>query len=151
MDDQTDPKIKELEERCAELENNWKRALADYKNFEKRVMSEKLTIMDFANENLLADMLPVLDNLEMLSIHLNDMGLKLTLNNLKQVLADYGVKEIDATNKDFDSASMEAIETAEGEKGKVLEILTKGYTLKDKLLRPARVKVGNGESQKGSN
>ncbi|HSX39824.1 MAG TPA: nucleotide exchange factor GrpE [Candidatus Saccharimonadales bacterium] len=140
-----------LEERISELENNWKRALADYKNLEKRVSEEKEALRDFANLVLLSRLLPILDNLEMAQVHLNDEGLKYTIKEFKQVLEDEGLREIDPTNKEFDAATMEAVEMVDGEENKVIEPLRKGYLLRDKLIRPARVKVGkkkeNGESQ----
>lgn len=131
-----------LEARIAELENNWKRALADYKNLEKRVSEEKDQFKDFANLVLVSRLLPVLDNLQMVEAHVGDDGLKYTVKEFKQILEDEGLIEIDPAGKDFDSTTMEAIETVEGEEGKVVEVLRKGYLLKSKLVRPARVKVG---------
>lgn len=137
--------VQDLHNRIQELENNWKRALADYKNLEKRNAEEKLAGIIFANEVLIQAILPSIDNLEMTEKHCDDMGLKITLKELKQTLANHGVKEIEALNKDFDPSIMEAIDVTEGEKNKVMEILTKGYLLNDRLIRPVRVKVGSGE------
>jgi molecular chaperone GrpE len=140
-----DNKKIEQENKILELENNWKRALADYKNLEKRYAEERFAMAAYANTNLLVKLLPVLDTLEMVSTHIDDTGLKMTIKEFKQVLSDEGVMEIDATNKEFDSTQMDAIDTIEVEedkKNKVIEIIAKGYKLKDKLIRPARVKVG---------
>lgn len=133
-----------LKLRIAELENNWKRALADYKNLEKRVNEERYQFLAFANMSLILRMLPILDNLEMLEKHSSDMGLALTIKEFKQILKDEDVFEIDTTEKEFDSTNMEAVEMIEGKANQVLEVVRKGYTCKEKLLRPARVKVGKG-------
>jgi len=137
-------KIKELEERIAELENNWKRALADYKNLERRTAEEKEAFINFSNETLVRSLLPIVDHMEMLLKHTEDKGLGMILKDFIKVLECEGIKEIETINKEFDSATMDAIEMVDGEKNKVLEVLSKGYLFKDKLLRPARVKVGKG-------
>jgi len=140
--------IKELEKKNAELEENWKRALADYINLEKRTHTEKQSTVAYSNEILIRHLLPVLDHLQMLRKHTNDHGVGLIIQEFEQVLLNAGVQKIDALGKYFDHNCMEAIETVEGEKNKVVEIITEGYLLNEKLLRPARVKVGLGESSK---
>jgi molecular chaperone GrpE len=135
-------KIKELEERIAELENNWKRALADYKNLERRTIEDRESFLNFSNETLIRSLLPILDHLEMLVLHVSDEGLNMIVKDFKHLLSIEGVEEIETANKDFDPETMDAIEMIEGEPNKVIEVLTKGYFLKSKLLRPARVKVG---------
>jgi molecular chaperone GrpE len=137
----------DLEERIVELENNWKRALADYKNLEKRVEEEKQAIVSFSNIVLIARLIPILDNLELLENHINDTGLKLTVKQLKELLEEEGVKEIEALGSNFDHEEMEAVEMVEGTPGKVVEVELKGYKLKDKLIRPARVKVGKQKEE----
>ena len=144
---QPDPKTEELEKRIEELENFWKRAVADYRNLQKRVEEEKVGWKDFANESLLKNLLPVLDNIERVSSHVKDHGLDLTVKDFKQVLKNEGVEEIKSSDEDFDPLVMEAIDVVEGEKNKVIETVLKGYLLQQKLLRPARVKVGGGKSE----
>jgi molecular chaperone GrpE len=146
MDDKNkeENKIKELKERVEELENNWKRALADYKNLERRTAEDKEAFFNFSNETLIRSLLPILDNMETLSKHVNDEGLNMIVKDLQQILKGEGVQEIEVGNKDFDPETMEAIEMIDGEDNKVMEVLNKGYFLKNKLLRPARVKVGKG-------
>ena len=124
------------------MENNWKRALADYKNLEKRNVEERVEFVSYSNALLISKLLSVLDNLELLEKHNADIGLKLTLKDFRQILNEEGLLEIDAAGKDFDSNVMEAIETVDGEEGRAVEIVSKGYMLKNKLLRPAKVKVG---------
>lgn len=131
-----------------ELENKWKRALADYANLEKRIDKEKEDFVKFSNALLLRKLLDVLDNLERAESFLKNEGLTLAVNQFRQVLKSEGVEEISALNKKFDPEKMECIETLEGEKDRVLEVLQKGYLLNQKVLRPAKVKVGKGGSAK---
>lgn len=138
---------KELEERIQELENNWKRALADYKNLERRVDEEKREVISFSNMLLISRLLPILDSLEMLEQHINDTGLKLTAKQLKQALEEEGLEKVNAEGKDFDPDTMDAMETVEGEQGKIIEVIQTGYKLKDKLIRPAKVKVGKSKEE----
>ncbi len=141
--------IKKLQERCEELENNWKRALADYKNLERRTVEEKAEFAQFANMILIQRLLPVVDNLEMLEKHIEDTGLKMIIKEIHQVLGDNGVTTIDTTGKQFDSETMDCVETAECEEkdhDKVVETVTRGYKFKDKILRPAKVRVGKAKS-----
>ncbi len=140
-------KVRQLEERILELENNWKRALADYKNLEKRNGEERSSLLEFSNSILILRILPILDNLELLDEHLSDAGLKMILKEFKQILRDDDVTEIVVHGKEFDPNSMEAVETAEGEPNKVVAVLSKGYLMKGKLLRPARVRVGKKEEK----
>ncbi|MFZ5424499.1 MAG: nucleotide exchange factor GrpE [Patescibacteria group bacterium] len=136
--------IEQLNAKIEELENNWKRALADYINLQNRVADLKEDYISFAYSSILQRFLPILDNLEMVEKHVDDMGIKLVVKEFKQILSDEGVVEIKSENQDFDIETMEATETVEGEKGKVVEVVKKGYLYKEKLLRPAYVKVGHG-------
>ncbi|OGC47909.1 nucleotide exchange factor GrpE [candidate division WWE3 bacterium RIFCSPHIGHO2_01_FULL_42_13] len=137
--------------RVEELENNWKRALADYQNLQKRVAEERESIVKFANAMLVLRVLPILDNLLLMHKHDEDPGLKMTIKEFEKILAEEGVKEIEAEGKGFDPHAMEAIEKVKGEEGKVIEVLQKGYMYKNKVLRPARVKVGGATSAKEEN
>ena len=136
--------IASLMEKCAEYENNWKRAVADYQNLKKRTEEERITFLKYANKEILSDFLTVLDNFEAVNKHLDDAGLTISINYLKDLLKRYGVEEVVVLNTDFDPSKAEAIEMVEGDKNKVVEVITKGYTLNGNLLRVARVKVGNG-------
>ena len=137
--------MEQLEKRVGELENNWKRALADYKNLEKRTAEERDQIISFSNLVLISQLIPVLDNLELMEKHLGDAALSMIVKEFKQVLTNEGLEEIDASGKEFDPITMEAVETVDGEPNKVIEIVQKGYLLKNKLIRPTRVKVGKKE------
>ena len=134
----------QLKSNLEEMELNWKRALADYKNLVDRSNKERKQFTEFANEVLIMKFLAVYDSLEMLGKFNTDQGLALTIKQFGQVLKEEGLKEIAALGKEYDVNNMEAIEMVSGEKDMVVEVLTKGFYLKEKLLRPARVKVGNG-------
>lgn len=138
-------RISELEKNLAELENNWKRALADYQNLQKRTSEEKMNFVSFVNSTIIRKLLPVLDNLELVQNHLKDAGLQMIINEYQQILTDEGITQIEAEGKEFDSSTMEAVETVNGPQNRVMKVLQKGYFLNGKLLRPARVNVGKGE------
>lgn len=131
-----------LKQKCIDLENNWKRAVADYQNLKKRSEEERLAFVKYANKELLLDLLLACDNFEEATKHSNDTNFNVSISFFKDLLKRHGVEEINILNKDFDQALCEAIETVPGETNKVIEVLTKGYTLNGLLLRPARVKVG---------
>jgi len=136
------PTKEELEEKISELTNNWKRALADYQNLEKRYDKEKQDFVQFATSGLILKLLSVLDHFERIQNYLKDDGLDLAIKEFKKVLVEEGLDEIEALGQQFNPMEMEAVEVGEGEEGKVLEVLQKGYRLKGRVLRPAKVKVG---------
>lgn len=134
----------ELRSRVRELEENWKRALADYQNLEKRVKQQKEIFVRLATAAVIDKMLGVLDDLERASSHLKDEGLNLVVSRFKGVLESEAVKEIHIEGKDFDPQTMECVEMVPGPKHKVVNIIEKGYTLNDQVIRPAKVQVGKG-------
>jgi molecular chaperone GrpE len=152
------PKVnKELEalkEECKNLQDKILRISADRENMRRRQEEEISRIRKFEGEDILKKLLPIIDNFER-AIKLDDnnlddelskflSGFKMIYTNLVNILEVNEVKEIDCKDKEFDSSLMEAVltEHVDGiEKNQVLEVLQKGYTYKDKLLRPAMVKV----------
>lgn len=142
--------IDELTEKVKFFENETLRAKADLVNYRKRKDEEVSNLLKYASSDVLMSLLPVLDNFERV-INKEDVseeiknyleGFKLIYNQIKEVLAANEVQEIDALNKEFDplyhqSVTMRKDETKES--GIVLEVYQKGYTYKDKVLRPAMV------------
>ena len=124
------------------LENQLKRALADYQNLEKRIASEKSCWILASNKNLLLRLLPGLDSLLLAEKHTQDEGVKLSIKHFIDSLEAEGVKKIETVGRTFDPNLMEAITTQEGEEGKILEEVRAGYMLYDSVLRPAQVIVG---------
>lgn len=142
----TTEEIAALKEQLVVYENNWKRALADYQNLQKRNEQERISMLDFATFGIVGRLMGILDNLEMLHNHTNDKALEMIIKEFKTILENEGVRELSVVGEPFDHATMDALETLEVEDehddSLVLEVLRKGYMFKDKLLRPALVKVG---------
>ena len=153
----TPEQIEELKSRAAKADENWERLLrttADFDNFKKRAAREKIESAQYATFSLLQKVLPVLDNFEMAlaaaqvaKVTKNDSlqsGVVMIQQQLKSVLTETGLEEIDAAGKLFDPNFHEAVseqESAEVAEGNVLTQLRKGYKFKDRLLRPATVIV----------
>ena len=129
-----------------ELENQLKRALADYQNLERRIDEERRLLSHLSSALVIEKLLPVLDNLENAQKHLKDEGLEIVIKQFKDVLQSEGVSEITAEGSPFDPNLHEATEILESDKdGIVLKVLRKGYKINDKVLRPAQVAVGRGK------
>ncbi len=135
---QDNHQVKQLKEKLA-------RALADYQNLEKRFQQESASIIKFSNRELLRKLLEFKDNLERAAQALKDQGLDLIVAQLNQLLAEEQVQEIKALGQSFDPTLMEAEEVVAGDKNKVIAVIRKGYLLHDRVLRPAKVKVGSGQ------
>ncbi len=142
------------EKRIKELEDSLLRSKAEFINYRKRLEEEQSRLLKYCNEDLIKETLPILDNFEraikMDDTNLDDevskflSGFKMIYCNLVNILKNYGVIEIDGNNKPFDPTYHEAIMTEKRdgvEPGMVLEVLQKGYILKDRVIRPAMVKV----------
>ena len=130
-----------------ELEEKYKRARADYINLERRIKKQQEEFLKFANSALILKLLPILDDLEKAAEASKDAGLKLVLKNFRQVLQSEGVEEVKVkVGDEFDPEIMEGVitestEKTEGTEARVVEVLRKGYKMKEKVLRPAQVKV----------
>ena len=131
-----------LTEQVKTCEEKYKRALADYQNLEKRTREERVEWIKSSSRDLLLRLLPVLDTLMLAGQHTTDKTIQVTVQQFLDVLTAEGVKRIETVGKHFDAHLMECVETIEGEEGKVVEEVRAGYTLFEKLLRPALVKVG---------
>jgi len=153
----TPEQVTELQTKAAKADEHWDRLLrtvADFDNFKKRAAREKTEAIKFANETLLQKVLPVLDNFEMAlaatqastvtEIKTLQDGVTMIQSQLKSVLIDAGLEEIDATGQEFDPNLHEAVsqqESAAVADGHVMQQLRKGYKFRDRLLRPATVIV----------
>jgi molecular chaperone GrpE len=147
---------KALDEEKSKCELNlerWQRAQADFVNYKRYAEKEKLDNCKFANTNLLLNILPVVDDFERAlaaiphseTKHKWAEGLKLIYNKFQDVLKKQGVEPVNALGEEFDPRFMDAITCGKGKKDIVLMELEKGYKLYDKVIRPAKVVVGNGE------
>ncbi|MBI2621117.1 MAG: nucleotide exchange factor GrpE [Candidatus Levybacteria bacterium] len=138
-----DKKNEQIENKELEnLENQLKRALADYQNLEKRISDERQSFARVANKNLIAKLLPVLDTLFLAQKHIQDEGLDLSIRKFLDILAEEGVERMKTETEEFDPNTMECVRVAEGEEGKVLEEIRPGFSLNGEILRPAQVVVG---------
>jgi molecular chaperone GrpE len=146
----------EIEAAKAESSTNWDlylRERADLENARKRHQRDKEDALRFANDRLLKEMIPVLDNLERAVEHAgqdndNNQGLlegvNMTINQFRKALEDFGVKPITAIGADFDPnlhQAMGQVESAEQAPNTVVSEFQKGYLLHDRLLRPSLVMV----------
>ncbi|QHO63260.1 nucleotide exchange factor GrpE [Candidatus Chazhemtobacterium aquaticus] len=143
----TSSKTIHLQNQIQDLENRFKRALADYQNLEKRHASQKGDLIKFANQGLLDKLLPLLDDLERAQAHLQDSGLELIIGQFRQLLISEGVTPIISDRQIFDPQTMDCAEVVPGPKNKVVTTLAKGYYYHDRVLRPARVEVGSGQKK----
>ena len=134
--------LEKCEEKAQNLENQVKRALADYQNLQKRVQEERISWIKTANKDLIARFLPILDTLMLAQKHVKDQGIELSIKQFLQALQDEVVEKIQTEGKQFDPHTMECVQLEEGEDGKVLEEIRAGYTIEDRAIRPAQVKVG---------
>jgi molecular chaperone GrpE len=123
------------------------RLKAEFDNYRKRVAREEAVLASRAAERLVKELVPVLDDLERAMAHEGDIdeGVKLIHRSLAAALAKEGLKEIE-TNGRFDPHTQEALlsQPSEAEEGTVIQVLQKGYTLGDRVLRPARVVISQG-------
>lgn len=133
----------QLKDEITALDQNWKRALADYQNLVKRVEGEKSEIMKLASLNIVNKLVPTLDILELAAAHTSDPGVTMAVGQFHQVLADEGLQEIvPAVGDKFDPQLHECTETLAGEPVETIaEVVRKGYKINGFTLRPARVKV----------
>ena len=153
----TPEQLAELKARAAKADENWERLLrttADFDNFKKRAAREKIESGQYATASVLQKLLPVLDNFEMALAAAQaatdgknaslQSGVTMIQSQLKSVLVESGLEEIEAAGKPFDPNFHEAVseqESADVPDGHVLQQLRKGYKLKERLLRAATVIV----------
>lgn len=142
------------EEKYAELNDRFLRLYAEFENFRRRSNKERLDVISSANAGLLKDLLPVLDDFEraimnndqVTDIEIVKEGFVLIQNKFKSILDSKGLKEMNAKGQPFDSELHEAIAnipvSEEDQKGKVIDDIEKGYYLNDKVIRFAKVVVG---------
>ena len=150
----TNEEIEAMNKRVSEAEEKALRYQAELINYRKRKDEETEKKLKYANEDLILEILPVLDNFER-AIKMDDdnledevsqflSGMKMVYASLTKAIEKFGVKEIDALGKVFDATYHQAVMTEEvkdKDKDIVLEVYRKGYILKDKVIRPAMVKV----------
>ena len=147
-----DKKLEELQNKVNTLKDKNMRIAAEMVNTLRRKDEETNRLLKYSNESLITELLPVIDNFERalnvdaktVDVESYQKGMTMIYNSLKNILEKFEVKEIEAIDKEFDPSYHQAVmqEEKEGTKENiVIEVLQKGYTYKDKVIRPAMVKV----------
>ena len=153
--------VEELEKTKKEAAENYDKYLrvtADLENFKKRAIKERADAINYGNERLIKDILPIVDSLERALDHAYNSedfdafveGLKLIYDKILVSLKKHGVERIDAAGKDFDPnfhEAMSQVETEEFEDNKIVEEFEKGYLLNGRLLRPVKVSISKNVSR----
>jgi molecular chaperone GrpE len=153
---QEQEQTQDFETKYNELNEKYLRLTAEFDNFRRRSLKEKMELIKSAGEDILLNILPVMDNFEraMKSMEGNGEeeknavieGVELIYSNFKDFLSQRGVKEIEAIGKEFDTDHHEAVTKIpapeEDMKGKVIDVIEKGYVMHEKVIRFAKVVVG---------
>lgn len=149
-----DDKVAELTTQLEEMKDKYLRLTAEFDNYRKRTLKEKAELIKFASEEVLKDLLPVIDDLDRAlkaietanDINAVKEGISLIANKFNDFLKAKGVKEIDAIGKELDTDLHEAITKIpvqdDAQKGKIVDVIQKGYMLHEKVMRFSKVVVG---------
>ncbi len=152
--EELDEEVAGLQKELSEIQDKYLRLAAEFDNYRKRTLREKTDLMQTAGESLLKDILPVVDDFERgleVASNAEDMdavrtGMELIYSKLKEFLTSHGVKEISAMNEPFDADWHDAVTNipapSDDMKGKIVDVIQKGYTLNDKVMRYPKVVVG---------
>jgi molecular chaperone GrpE len=152
--DKRDEKIENLEKELESMADKHLRLQAEFDNYRKRTLKEKAELIRSGGENVLTAILPVIDDIdrametmkEMENEHPAKKGIILIINKFKEFLKQNNVQEIDALHQEFDCDFHEAVTKipadSEELKGKNVDVIQKGYTLNGKVIRFAKVVVG---------
>ncbi len=147
-------KIQELEEKNAEINDKYLRLYSEFDNYRKRTQKERLDLLKNASQEMIVELLPVLDDFDraLQSLPSDDdneatKGVSLIFNKLFNLLTIKGLEPMDAMGKEFDTDFHEAITNIPAptpdQKGKVMDVVQKGYLLNGKIIRFAKVVVGS--------
>ena len=146
--------VEELNIQIAELKDKYLRLFAEFDNYKKRTIKEKVDLMKTAAQDTMSALLPVLDDFDRAkqaaegdsTVHFDDEGVMLVYNKLYSSLNQKGLQPMESTGEEFDPEFHEAITEipapTEDMKGKIIDTIEKGYLLKDKIIRHAKVVVG---------
>jgi len=146
--------VRQLEEKLAEMQDKYIRLSAEFDNYRKRTLREKMEMSKYAGENIFINIIPLMDDFDRAISHIDSTtdcsamkdGILLIYNKFSDFLKQNGIKEIESLNTDFNVDLNEAVaKTAvddDAKRGKVVDVVQKGYYLQDKVLRFAKVVVG---------
>jgi len=146
--------VKAAEEKLAEMQDRYVRLSAEFDNYRKRTLREKMDLSKYAGENLFQGIIPLMDDFERALKHMDIIpecvavkdGIDIIYGKFSEFLKQNGVKEIESLNTNFNVDLHEAVAKVHVEdpekKGKVIDVVLKGYYLQDKVLRFSKVIVG---------
>ncbi|MBN2521187.1 MAG: nucleotide exchange factor GrpE [Bacteroidales bacterium] len=146
--------LKSKEKDLEELHDKYLRLSAEFDNYRKRTLKEKMDITRYASEEVLKDLLPVIDDFERAINNINEArdlkaikeGMELINNKFKNFITQKGLKEIEALHQDFNMDIHEAVTKIPAPenklKGKIVDVIEKGYYLNEKVVRFAKVVIG---------
>ncbi len=134
--------IDQLKNQLNDVEGKWKRALADYQNLERHMKVAQVQYIKLATKDFVESLIEPFDNLLLASAHIQDKGLQMVIGQFQQVFESQGLKQIDPKGMQFDPQTMEAVDTKEGEEGKVVSVMSVGYELNGVVVKHAKVVVG---------
>ena len=146
--------IRVVEEKLAEMQDRYIRLSAEFDNYRKRTLREKIELSKYAGEELFLKIIPIMDDFERALMHMDNTehesaikaGVELIYGKFSDFLKQHGIKEIPAMNCDFDVDVHEAVGKLKVEdesmRGKVVDVVLKGYFMQDKVLRFSKVIVG---------
>lgn len=152
--DQSEEKIESLGTELLELKDKHIRLQAEFDNYRKRTMKEKMDLVKTGGESVIVNILPVIDDFERALMAFSEMedddplktGITLIYSKFQEFLKQNGISEIDAKEKDFDTDLHEAITKipapTEELKGKVVDVIQKGYLMNEKVIRFSKVVIG---------
>ena len=138
-------KLKSAEDKAKEYLDGWQRAQADFVNIRKRDEEAKMEFLKFAHADVVSQLIPVLDSFE-LSLPHGNKELEVIYKQFISILKSGGLEEVDPKGEIFDPRKHESVGVAptplEEEDDKILEVLQKGYMINGKIIRPAKVRIG---------
>lgn len=149
----SDP-VQDLENRLAECNDKYLRLVAEFDNFRKRSMKDRLELINTASEDMIKSLLEVLDDVDRAEHQMEQSqdisqikeGITLVFSKLKSILQQKGLQEMEAAGVEFDVERHDAIAEIpaanESDSGKIVDVISKGYLLHDKIIRHAKVVVG---------
>jgi molecular chaperone GrpE len=152
--DKVMPEVRALEEKLAEMQDKYIRLSAEFDNYRKRTLREKMDISRYAGEDLLLKIIPIMDDFDRALMHMENSsdesamkaGIDLIYSKFSEFLKQNGIKEIPSLSMEFNVDLHEAVAKVpvddDSLKGKVVDVVLKGYYLQDKVLRFSKVVVG---------
>lgn len=158
LKNELDEKIKSLEKEIGDYKDKFLRKAAEFENYKRRVENDQVNLLKYAAESVIIKLLPVIDDFERSLVHIKDAkdvesiaeGIKMVYDKLMKILADQGVKPIEAVGKPFDVHYHEAImqmKVENAEPHTVVEEFEKGYMYKDRVIRHTKVAVSEDNQE----